>query len=75
MLLLQILSFEGLLKCGLISEWGGGAESLSKSITTFSHTGVDDSGGNDTTAYTVDYIRFKIGLMFCSDTKAFILNK
>ncbi len=51
MLSLQILSFGGLLKCGLISEWREeseegwgrqrrGAESLSKSITTFSHSGV-----------------------------------
>lgn len=30
MLLLQILSFGGLLKCGLISEWRGGVEGGSK---------------------------------------------
>lgn len=83
MLLLQILSFGGLLKCGLISEWGGGGAggwwwcwiTIQKYHNIFTHCCLTIAGGNDTTAYTVDYIRFKIGLMFCSDTEAFILNK
>lgn len=82
MLLLQILSFGGLLKCGLISEWGGGGVAgvgvlnHYPKVSQHFHTLVlTIAGGNDTTAYTVDYIRFRIGLMFCSDAKAFISNK
>lgn len=73
MLSLQILSFGGLLKCGLISEWreergrtrrrrrrgGDGAREQNHypKVSQHFHGGVTISSGHDTITYTVDYIR------------------
>lgn len=69
MLSLQILSFGGLLKCGLISEWRedrrrrkreeteqGSRIIIQKYHNIFTQQ-CNESSGHDTVAYTVDYIR------------------
>lgn len=64
MLLLQILSFGGLLKCGLISEWReewGKEEEEGRRITIQKYHNIftqwcNDSLGHDSIAYTIDYI-------------------
>lgn len=76
MLSLQILSFGGLLKCGLISEWregrgrrrrgGDGAREQNHypKVSQRFHGGVTISSGHDTITYTVDYIRLDYNFTF-----------